>query len=219
MKTRSKALLLTFCAVLLVAASVLGTMAYLTSQDIVTNTFTVGNVAITLDETNVGTDGTPVPSTSPVKSNSYKLLPGHTYTKDPTIHVATGSEDCYLFVKVDNQISTIEKSGNTTVAEQMKTKGWKAVEDQTNVYVYVGTDGSANQPKAVSANTNVRVFDQLVIDGSVTNEKIAEYKDKTIVVNAYAIQKDGFENETAAQIWQAAGFGTTAAAEDSAKET
>ena len=41
MKTRSKALLLTLCAVLLVAASVLGTMAYLTSTDEVTNTFTV----------------------------------------------------------------------------------------------------------------------------------------------------------------------------------
>lgn len=44
MKTRSKALLLTLCAVLLVAASVLGTMAYLTSTDEVTNTFTVGQV-------------------------------------------------------------------------------------------------------------------------------------------------------------------------------
>ena len=32
MKTKSKALLLTLCAVLLVAASVLGTMAYLTSM-------------------------------------------------------------------------------------------------------------------------------------------------------------------------------------------
>lgn len=42
MKTKSKALLLTLCAVLLVAASVLGTMAYLTSTDTVTNTFTIG---------------------------------------------------------------------------------------------------------------------------------------------------------------------------------
>ena len=50
MKTKSKALLLTLCAVLLVAASVMGTMAYLTSTDKVENTFTVGNVKITLDE-------------------------------------------------------------------------------------------------------------------------------------------------------------------------
>lgn len=44
MKTKSKALLLTLCAVLLVAASVLGTMAYLTSSAEVKNTFTVGKV-------------------------------------------------------------------------------------------------------------------------------------------------------------------------------
>ena len=50
MKTRSKALLLTLCAVLLVTASVLGTMAFLTSNDEVVNTFSVGSVAIKLDE-------------------------------------------------------------------------------------------------------------------------------------------------------------------------
>lgn len=58
MKTRSKALLLSLCAVLLVAASVFGTMAYLTSNDSVVNTFTVGSVSITLDEADVKTDGT-----------------------------------------------------------------------------------------------------------------------------------------------------------------
>ena len=56
MKTRSKALVLTLCAVLLVVATVMGTMAYLTSTDTVTNTFTVGKVAITLDEAKVNTD-------------------------------------------------------------------------------------------------------------------------------------------------------------------
>ena len=50
MKTKSKALLLTLCAVLLVTASVLGTMAFLTSNDEVVNTFSVGSVAIKLDE-------------------------------------------------------------------------------------------------------------------------------------------------------------------------
>ena len=78
MKTRSKALLLTLCAVLLVAASVLGTMAYLTSTDEVKNTFTVGKVKINLDEAKVGLDGTPVEPAARVKSNEYKLMPGHT---------------------------------------------------------------------------------------------------------------------------------------------
>lgn len=57
MKTRTKALLLTLCAALLVCATVLATMAFLTAKDAVTNTFTVGNVAITLDEAKVDVYG------------------------------------------------------------------------------------------------------------------------------------------------------------------
>ena len=64
-----KALLVVACALLLVAASVFGTMAYLTSTDTVTNTFTVGKVAIKLDEAKVNTDGTPVANSERVKAN------------------------------------------------------------------------------------------------------------------------------------------------------
>ena len=49
MKSKKKVFVTVLCAVLLVAASVLGTMAYLTSNDEVVNTFTVGNVQIKLD--------------------------------------------------------------------------------------------------------------------------------------------------------------------------
>ena len=92
MKKTSKALLLSLCTVLLVTASVLGTMAYLTSQDQVVNTFTVGNVAITLDETDVDVNGDK-DSEDRVKANEYKLLPGHTYTKDPIVHVHADSDN------------------------------------------------------------------------------------------------------------------------------
>lgn len=95
MKTKSKALLLTLCAVLLVAASVLGTMAYLTSTAKVENTFTIGKVEITLDETDVTN-----PTGPRVKANSYKLMPGTTYTKDPTVTVKAGSEKSYVRMKV-----------------------------------------------------------------------------------------------------------------------
>ena len=100
MKTKSKALLLTLCAVLLVAASVLGTMAYLTSTDTVTNTFTVGKVEIKLDEAKVTADGIPVESAARVTENSYKLMPGNTYTKDPTVTVLNGSDAAYVRMKV-----------------------------------------------------------------------------------------------------------------------
>ena len=100
MKTKSKALLLTLCAVLLIAASVLGTMAYLTSTAKVENTFTIGKVEIKLDEAKVNADGIPVEGAARVTENSYKLMPGTTYTKDPTVTVLKGSEDSYVRMKV-----------------------------------------------------------------------------------------------------------------------
>lgn len=197
-KTKTKALLMSLCAVLLVAASVLGTMAYLTDSKDVKNTFTVGNVAITMDETDVDYS---TPNKERDQANSYKLLPGHTYTKDPIIHVDANSEDCYLFVKVDNQITAIEADGNTTVAAQMAAKGWKAMEGKDGIYVYVGTTAA---PVAVKANDNVTVFEQLVIAGTVNGDTLKAYKNKTITVTAYAVQKDGFEGKTADQIWSTA---------------
>lgn len=211
MKTKSKALLLTLCAVLLVAASVLGTMAYLTSTDEVKNTFTVGQVKITLDEAKVTPDGKPVADADRVQSNEYKLLPGHEYKKDPTIHVDANSEDCFLFVKVENGIADIEKAG-TKVAEQMAKNGWVTVEGQTKVYVYVGKTTGATNPATVQAGTNVDVFEKLAIDGNVDNNTLNGYAGKTIKVTAYAVQKDGFEGKSAKEIWTNAGFNTTVGA-------
>lgn len=109
-KTKTKALLMSLCAVLLVAASVLGTMAYLTDSKDVKNTFTVGNVSIDLDEAKVNTDGkaidkkgnvvTDLAKAERVAGNSYKLLPGHTYVKDPTVTVLTPSVASYVRMKV-----------------------------------------------------------------------------------------------------------------------
>ena len=200
MKTKSKALLLTLCAVLLVAASVLGTMAYLTSRDQVVNTFTVGSVAITLDETDVDNS---TADASRDQANSYKLMPGHTYTKDPIVHVDSTSEECYLFVKVANEITAIE--GGTTVADQMTEKGWVPVNSAPGVYVYTQNNQN-NTPAVVAGGSDVTVFDNFTISGTVDNATLATYNNKTITVTAYAIQADGFEGKTASDIWTTAGF-------------
>lgn len=206
MKTKNKALLLALCAVSLVTASVLGTMAYLTDNKKVTNTFTVGSVAITMDETDVNTDGTPVEgeNVDRVTANEYKLLPGHTYVKDPQIHVAPTSEDCYLFVKVENGIAAIEsKDAGKSVDAQMVANGWTKVEGQTNVYVKM----NGNALQIVKGGETVNVFETLTIDGATVDKtKLEQYKNATITVTAYAVQKDGFEGKSAADIWKDAGF-------------
>ena len=53
MKKFMKALAILACAILLVIATIAGTVAYLTDTATVENTFTAGKVDITLDEANV----------------------------------------------------------------------------------------------------------------------------------------------------------------------
>ncbi len=187
-----KAIVLVLCAVLLCGVSVFSTLAYLTSTDKVENTFTVGNVKITLDEAKVKADGT-ADGNERVKANEYKLIPGKSYTKDPTVHVDANSEDCWVFVKVVNGIADIE--ADTTVAAQMSTNGWTAVEGTENVYAY---------REIANANDDIVVFENFKIKGDVDSKTLATYAGKTIVVTAYAVQADGFATAEAA--WTAAGL-------------
>lgn len=191
---KKKIALMATSLVLVAALAVGGTLAYLTSQDEVVNTFTVGNVAITLDEARVNPDGTPVADAARVKANEYKLIPGHNYTKDPTIHVTTGSEPCYLFVKVENGISNIEKT-DVTIASQMTTNGWTALSDGSNIYYYSSiVDASETAVDKV-------VFDSFTIAGDAA---VASYSTAQVKITAYAVQADGFNN--AADAWAAASF-------------
>ena len=127
MKTTKKALLLALCAVLLGVSTVFATMAYLTSTTkMVKNTFTVGKVVITLDEAKVDEYGVAENGADRVTENTYKLMPGHTYVKDPTIHVDAESEDCWLFVSIVDEIAAIQDV--TTVEAQMRSNGWLPLE-------------------------------------------------------------------------------------------
>jgi len=131
-----KVLALVLCAILLVAGSVLGTLAYLTSTTgVVENTFTAGNVEITLDEAKTDEYGVVDATAGRVQGNEYKLIPGHTYAKDPTVHVDDESEDCWLFVQVVNGLDGNE--GENTIAAQMAADdNWTLVDGTSNVYAY-----------------------------------------------------------------------------------
>lgn len=88
---KKKTILVAAIAVMLVAALVVGgTLAYFTDKsDAKVNTFTVGNVAIKLEEPNWNAN------------ESHTLLPGVSYAKDPTITVKEGSQNAYVFLKLD----------------------------------------------------------------------------------------------------------------------
>ena len=193
-----KTLTVLLALVLVIAMSVAGTMAYLTSQASVTNTFTVGNVTITMDETDVDNSTADKERDT---ANKYKLIPGMTYTKDPIVHVASGSENCYLFVKVVNGIKDYEAAGDTTIAKQMEAKNWKVVDADKGIYVYAQGDADKT---AVSAGSNVTVFENFTIADYA--QLPANGNGLDVVVTAYAVQTAGFESELPADIWTAAKF-------------
>lgn len=217
MKTKSKALLLTLCAVLLVAASVMGTMAYLTSTDKVENTFTVGSVKITLDEAKVTTDGKPVGGAARVAENSYKLMPGHTYTKDPTIHVDAASEDCFIRAKVtltnakewiaiatkyaDNKVENIIKGTDDNIWWVSQPAVDETANTVTYTFVYKNESHNDELGKRIwtsADSTDLVLFNEIVIPGGLTNEELKGVGSSKITVVAEAIQADGFETEAAA---------------------
>lgn len=193
MKTKSKALILTLCAVLLVAASVLGTMAYLTSTDEVKNTFTVGQVKITLDEED--TDNS-TPDADRDKANAYHLLPGNEYEKDPTVHVNAVSEDSWIFVKVENGIAAFEaatsteENGYKSISDQITANGWTALNGVANVYYKPYTKSDTGSDLIVFSNFKIADTANDVQGWATLNA--------TVNITAYAVQKDGFATAEAA---------------------
>ena len=178
MKKRTLVLLLAVASVIVCVIG--GTLAWLTAtSDQVKNTFTTSDIDITLEET-TGAD--------------YKMVPGYTIAKDPKATVLAGSEECYLFVK-------LEKSTNFDdyLTYQMA-DGWTALTNVEGVYYRVVN--TANMGTAYSVLLN----DQVTVKNSVTKEMMetAEADQPTLTVTAYASQlhKNNSQDFTAAEAWE-----------------
>lgn len=192
MKKMYKAMALVLCAVLLVAGSVVGTLAYLQSQtQAITNVMTVGNVQITLSESKVNEYGVAEGDEKIIATadgvtggqNSYKLIPGRTYTKDPMITVQEGSEKCWIFAKLED--------GLDDASEITINAGWEQIttNDGSLVYAY---------NTALAANDSQTLFDSFKF---TENANPADYATKSIIITAYAVQEYGFATAQAA--WNA----------------
>lgn len=208
MKARNKIMLLALCMAALIAVSVLGTMAYLTSTDKVTNTFTVGKVAIKLDEAKVNTDGTMVRGADRVKENTYKLLPGHTYNKDPMVTVLGGSEPSYVkmtvtFSKANELDAIFAPTGAdlTSIFNGFDAANWiskgntKDTTANTRTYEFWYKESVGAPTADVTLDA---LFDSITVPGTITGEQLKTIEGMTITVNAYAIQADGFTTADAA---------------------
>ena len=161
-----KKLFISVVAVALVACFAIGgTLAWLTaSTPEVKNTFTVGNIDITLDESD---------------DLDLKMVPGTTITKDPVATVKANSEDCYLFVKVEKS-----KNFDDFMTYEMAAN-WTKLED--GVYYREVSNSDKDQSFGVLLNDTVTVLDSVdkdMLDAIVKNPETAP----TLTFTAYAVQ-------------------------------
>lgn len=198
-KLASPRTLAVILALVLVFGGVVGgTFAWLiAAPDPVVNTFTYGDIDITLEETDTDLDGDDDPNT-----NEYEMMPGQVITKDPVVTVKAGSEELWLFVK-------LEKSENfDTFMEYTVDGSWAALESVEGVYYrHITAEEVAETDMAV----HVLAGDAVTVKESVTKEMLngldenadgteAEVKYyPTLTVTAYAVQYAG--NATAADAW------------------
>ena len=170
---KSKVVLLVIALVLL-AVSIGATVAYLiASSNSVENTFTVGNVRITLTETS---------------GSQYQLIPGTEILKDPTVTVEAGSDECWLFVKVEKS-TDLEQYCEFEIQD-----GWTALPGYRDIY-YRQVE-KTSQPAAFSVLKDNRVY----VKATITEEDlkiITHYP--TLSVTAYAVQSQGVA--TAQDAW------------------
>lgn len=169
-------------AALIVCATVVGTLAWLTDKtEPVVNTFTVGDINITLTES---------------ENLDLKMVPGQTITKDPKVTVKAGSEACWLFVKVDKSVNF---DGFMTFE---MADGWNALSGHAGVY-YRNVD-------ATNADTGFDVLkdNKVTVRDTVTKTMLEGVKNAedgtpnenapTLTFTAYAVQKDGINDATTA---------------------
>lgn len=162
---KKKTLALVLALTLLVAGVVGGTLAWLTDQTAeVKNTFTVGDINIGLTETTA----------------DYKMVPGNTIAKDPTVTVKANSEACWLFVKV-TESTDLKDFITYAIAE-----GWTALPGVDGVYYREVPASAADQPFSVLKG------DAVTVNSDVTKEMLTakDFANPTLTFKAYAVQKD-----------------------------
>lgn len=185
----TKTMILILAVMMIVGCTIGGTLAWLTAQsETVTNTFTVGDINISLAET-TGT--------------SYNFVPGDKLAKDPKVTVTGGSEDCYLFVRIKEQNNTVlNQTTNEKVINWAIATGWTAVTGYDGYWYRTVDSNTADQTFAVLSD-EITTDDK---DGSVsvstlvTKDMVATLNAQApqIIITAAAVQKDNIADVTAA---------------------
>lgn len=196
-----------------------GTLAWLfTATDPVVNTFTAGDIDISLAE----------PSWRPDFTNSdgivtYKTMPGDVIPKDPTVTIGANSANCYvrLFLVIwwEPIADGYFKASDGDDWFHMNPKGYSGVGywdqndnclklyDHTNVRV-LGTVHEFRYSEVVETSGNPQelqpLFDKITVPTDLGQAQFASLDNFKLVLLAQAVQADGFTDANAA--FEAAGI-------------
>ena len=191
MKKKTMALVLALTMV--IGCAIGGTIAYLQANSgMVRNTFTVGDINISIAET-----GATKAEGSADFAKNFKMVPGTTLDKDPTVTVKAGSQACYLFIKVtesDNlkdyiSYNVLTGKGNWTLLAKDKDNN-----DLTGVYYRI-IESKTTADAAFSILEN----DQVTVNDSVTEAMMNALQEEdatqpTLSFKAAAIQLNSANN-------------------------
>lgn len=178
---KKKVLALVLAMVLVVVGVAAGTLAWLTAKsDTVTNTFTTSDIKVELKET----------------KNNFKMIPGYDIQKDPKATVLAGSEECFLFVK-------LEKSANfDDFMTYEMADGWTALTGENGVYYRKVQTADIDKPFGVLKD------DKVTVKGTVTKDMMNAIDNNTaanptLTITAYASQlyKNATETFSVSEAW------------------
>lgn len=204
-----------FLCVALVAIAIVGaSLAYFTDTKTATNTFTMGDVKIKLDETNVND-----PEGDRVTSNEYNVYPGAVVTKDPIVH-NVGKNGAYIraIVTIENGMNWLglyndnvwtapQEAAFTALINNTLGEDWEIADI---AYVMSGPNHPTSDFVATLKYTKVlnatedttAMFSEIAFPAKMTESdvttRIAQDGNFGINVVAQAIQVDGFDT------WEAA---------------
>ncbi len=176
---KRKTLVLLAALVLIIVGVIGGTLAWLLDvTDPVVNTFTTSDIDITLEET----------------AEEFEMVPGHTIAKDPVVTVLDGSEECYLFVKLE------ESDNFDDFLSYVMADGWTALDGVSGVYYRKVLTAD------IGTSYSVLEDDEVSVKSTVTKDMmnaLTEETYPTLTITAYASQlyKDNETEFTASEAW------------------
>lgn len=187
---RIRRTVLTVCLMALVAViSIGGTIAWLTSTTgSIENTFTVGDINIQLTET------------TPETKTNIQIVPGKNIPKNPTVVVEANSEDCWLFVMVE------EKNWPTSDVTYGIAEPWREVEaddlPNADTKLYYCEVSKTDQ----ATNRQILVDNQVVVANTLDADEMEAIETNvngkpSLKFKAVAVQKDQLTTVDAA--WDA----------------